>query len=168
MGRDGLVNRFVRRIHRTSTRRANHPCRAILVCNGCRGRRNERVAAGNLERVEGVDRLDLALALLNHRLQVLVKDLFLLICNLQEALVDRLEFLIAKRITQLGETMAQCRMARTCRKDNLGSRCTHVLGIDNLVGVTRLEHAILVNARAVCKRISAHNGLVGLHVDTSN
>ena len=115
-----------------------------------------------------VDGFDLALTLLDHRLQILVEDFLLLVGNLQKTLVDGLELLICKRVAQLGEAMAQCRVTRARRKDNLGTGGSHVFGVDNLVGITRLEHAVLMDARAVGKGVGAHDGFVGLHVNAGN
>jgi hypothetical protein len=42
----------------------------------------------------------------------------------------------------------------------------HVFGAHDLVGVARLEHAVLVDAAGMRKRVGAHHGLVGLHHKT--
>jgi hypothetical protein len=69
---------------------------AQLVRDGGRGGGHERVAAGDLQGIEGVDGLDVALALLDHGLEVLVVDLLLLVCDLEEAVVDLVELLVGK------------------------------------------------------------------------
>ena len=43
---------------------------------------------------------------------------------------------------------------------------THVLGAHDFIGITRLEHAILVNARGVGKGVGPDHRLVGLHHKT--
>jgi hypothetical protein len=46
---------------------------------------------------------------------------------------------------------------------DLVGRPAHVLGAHDLVGVARLEHAVLVDAGGVGEGVGADHGLVGLH-----
>ena len=43
---------------------------------------------------------------------------------------------------------------------------THVFGTHDFVGVTRFEHAVLVDAGGMGKRVGTHHRLVGLHHKT--
>ena len=60
--------------------------------------------------------------------------------------------------------MAQRGVAGTGGEHDLGPGGAHVGGVDDLVRVARLEHAVLVDAGAVREGVCAHDGLVGLHV----
>ena len=164
----GLVDRLVGRVDRARARGADHVRDAKLVGDGGRGGGNERVAAAHLQRVKRIDGRDLAVALLHHRLEVLVEDFLLLVGNLEEALVDVLELLVGEDVAQLGEAVAQRRVAGAGREDDLRAGGAHIGRVDDLVGVAGLEHAVLVDARAVGEGVGAHDGLVGLHVDAGD
>ena len=168
MHRHDLVDGLVRRIDRAGARGAHHVRGAHLVGDGGRGRGHQRVAAAHLQRVERVDGRDLALALLDHALQVLVVDLLLLVRDFEEAPVHALELLVVEGVAQLGHAMAQSRVARPRREYDLRGAGALIGRVDDLVGVARLEHAVLVDARAVREGVGAHDGLVRLHVDAGD
>ena len=98
---------------------------------------------------------------------VLVKNFALAVCKileLDEGIVDvglafhcNTEFLKA-----LLEGVSPTQLAQ---HDLVGGPA-HVFGAHDFVGVACLQHAILVNARRVGKRVGAHDGFVGLHHKT--
>ena len=162
MDRHDLVDGLVGGIDGTGAGGCDHVLDAQLVGDGGRGRGDERVAAGDLQRLERVDRRDVALALLDHGLEVLVVDLLLLVRDLEEALVDLIELGVGEGVAQLGEAMAQGGVAGARGEDDLRAGGAHVRGVDDLVGVAGLEDAVLVDAGGVREGVGADDGLVGL------
>lgn len=55
-------------------------------------------------------------------------------------------------------------MSAAGRQHDLALAHAHLGRIDDLVGVTLLQHAVLVDARGMGEGVGAHDGLVGLHV----
>ena len=162
MDRHDLVDGLVRGVHGAGAGGGHHVAHAQLVGDRGRGRGDQRVAAGDLQRLERVDGRDVALALLDHGLEVLVVDLLLLVRDLQEALVDLVKLGVGEGVAQLCQAVAQRRVAGARREDDLGAGRAHVGGVDDLIGVTGLEDAVLVDARGVREGVGAHDGLVGL------
>ena len=91
--------------------------------------------AGNLHRIEVPHRRTHALALVDDAFQIFVVHFLLLVRDLEKALVDALEFLVREREAQLAHAMAQRRVARARREDDLRAAGTHVGRVDDLVGV---------------------------------
>ena len=78
-----------------------------LVGDVDRGGRDGGVATDDLDGLQGVDGRDVALALLDHGLEVVVEDLLLLVCDLEEALVHVIEFALREIVSQLGEAVPE-------------------------------------------------------------
>ena len=147
MDGDCQVDGLVGSIDGAGARGADHALHAVLVADRGGRRGNEGVAAGDLQRVERVDGGDVALTLLDYRLEVLVVDLLLLVGDLEEAVVDLVELGVVEGVAELAETMTQGGVAGARRQDDLGAGGANVGRVDDLVGVASLEDAVLVDAR---------------------
>ncbi len=53
--------------------------------------------------------------------------------------------------------------ARQFAEHDLGGRPAHVFGAHDLIGLARLEHAVLMDARGVGESVGAHHRLIRLH-----
>jgi hypothetical protein len=103
-------------------------------------------------------------AFTHQRLQVLVENLALAVGQVLEARKRGIQCLFAvHHDAQLGQARAEGIAAGQFAQGQLVGAPAHILGTHDFVGLTVLEHAILVDAGLVRKRIGAHDGLVGLH-----
>ena len=95
------------------------------------------------------------------RHEVLVKDFLLLVGHNQESAVGLIQFLLGKRVSQLLEAIEQPVTAGAGGEDYAAFRHADVFGPHDLIGLTLLEEAIDMYARAVGERIGADDCLVG-------
>ena len=95
---------------------------------------------------------------------VFVKNLALAIGQLLEACESLIDGGFAIQLhTQLLQALFEgVATAELAQHDFVGGPA-HIFSPHDFIGVTRLEHAILVNARSMSKRIGTHHRLVGLH-----
>ena len=94
---------------------------------------------------------------------IIVGNLFLLVGQFQELLVDAIQFAIRNTDAQHFESVLQGCTSRTCCENNGIVVHTHILGIDDFVGLDIFQHTVLMNSAGMGKGVSAHNGLVRLH-----
>src|SRR5687768_15615804 len=100
----------------------------------------------------------------HQRLQVLVEDLGLLVGQVLEALEGLVVGVLAVEVdAELLQALLEGVAPRQLAQDDLVHAPAHVLGAHDLVGVARLEHAVLVDARGVREGFRAHARLVRLH-----
>ncbi len=100
---------------------------------------------------------------------VFVEDLRLAVGQFLEARERRIQLAFAfERDAQLLQTLLERIAARQLAEHDLVRAPAHIFGAHDFVGVTRLQHAVLVNARCVRKRIRADHGLVRLHDETGD
>ena len=92
-----------------------------------------------------------------------IAHLLLLVGQLQEFLIDLVEFLIFQIHAVHVQTMLQGGPAATCRQQNAVIIDTHILRVHDLVGMHILQHAVLMDTAGMGKGIAADNGLVGLY-----
>ena len=97
------------------------------------------------------------------RLEVVVKDLALLVGKLQEARVDFVQIVFIVLVAHVGERGADHVAARARRHAHRVAREAHALGREDLVGLAVLEDAVLMNARRVREGVGAHDRLVRGH-----
>ena len=94
---------------------------------------------------------------------VVVGDFLLLVGQVEEILVNLVQLLVVDVHAVHAQTVLQGgTSAAGCQHDAVVVDA-HVLGVDNLVGLRILQHAVLMDAAAVGKGIASHDGLVGLH-----
>src|SRR5919198_3118655 len=100
----------------------------------------------------------------DERLQILVEDLGLLVREVLEAL-ERLvvRILTVELDAELLQPLAEGITPGQFAEHYLVRAPADVLGAHDLVGLARLEHAVLVNAGSVRKGVRAHDCLVRLH-----
>ena len=61
------------------------------------------------------------------------------------------------------QALLECIAATEFAQNDFVCSPAYIFRTHDLVGITRLEHPVLVNAAGVGKGIGAHHGLVGLH-----
>ena len=94
---------------------------------------------------------------------IVVGNFFLLVGQLQELLVDAVQFGIRNADAQHFESVLQGCTSRTRCENNGIVVHTHILRIDDFVGLHILQHTVLMYSAGMGKGVSAHNGLVRLH-----
>ena len=92
-----------------------------------------------------------------------IAHLLLLVSQLQELLIDLVEFLVFQIHTVHVQTMFQGSPSATGRQQDAIIIDTHILRVHNLIGMYILQHTILMDATGMGKGITTDNGLVGLY-----
>ena len=99
-----------------------------------------------------------------HSSHIVVGDLFLLVSEHEELLVDLVERLLVLDVHAVDfQTIAQRSTSGTCGEHDLVVVESDVLRVDDLVGLYVLQHAVLMYATGVSEGIAADDGFVGLH-----
>src|SRR4051812_10638497 len=106
-----------------------------------------------------------AAGLLRHqRLQVLVVDLGLLVGKVLEALERGVHRVLALELdAELLQSLLECVAARELAEHDFVGAPADILGAHDLVGLARLEHAVLVDAGSMGEGVGADHRLVRLH-----
>src|SRR5574344_1451939 len=85
---------------------------------------------------------------------ILIVHFFFLFGQFQEFLVEFVQFFLVGHIHPIDvQAVFQCCTTRPCRQHNTVVVNPHILWVDDPVGLHALQHAILMDAAAVCKGI---------------
>ncbi len=104
-----------------------------------------------------------AALLAKERLQVLVVDFLLLVCQVEEGVVEILERLALGMVSKSLYAVAQRSATGASGEDDGALTSANLARIDDLVGLTGLDDAVLVDAGGMGEGVSAYDGLVGLN-----
>ena len=100
----------------------------------------------------------------DQRQNIFVKNLSLAVGQFLEAGKGGVDLGFAVKLhTQLLQALLEGIAPAEFAQHNLVSAPAHIFGTHDFVGVARLEHAVLMDARGVGKGVCAHHRLVGLH-----
>ena len=95
-------------------------------------------------------------------LKVIIAYILLLVRQLQEPVVNLIQLIRFKLISQKLKPVFQCGPSAPCGKHDCRFLHPHLLGIYDLIVLPVFQHAVLVYSRGVGKGIPADNSLVGL------
>src|SRR5712692_8372432 len=105
----------------------------------------------------------------DQRQQVLVENVGLLVGEVLEALERLVVGVLALELyAELLHALPEGAAARELAEHDLVGGPADILGTQDLVGLARLEHPVLVDARGVREGIGADHGLVRLHHETGD
>ena len=93
--------------------------------------------------------------------QVFVEDFLLLVRHGQEALVDGVQLLLGKLVSELVQPVAQSGPARARGQHHAAFGKAHVFRAHDLVGLAVFQESVHVDAGAVRERVGADHGFVG-------
>ncbi len=80
-----------------------------------------------------------------------------------------IKFLFCRKLdTELSQTATKCVATGVLTQHHSARSPTNILGSHNLIGLTRLNHAILMYTGLVREGIGTNNGLIGLHGKTGD
>ena len=157
---EGLADR----IHRTGADRRLAALLSVRRFEGDGGRGQQTGAAAHLHAPQQKAGFALLLHLLTHdRFEIAVGDLPFAIGQFLEAHEGIVEIFAIEAVAELLEAGAEGTAAGELAQGDAVVAQADGAGINDLVGETVLEHAILVNARFVGKGIGPHDRLIGLH-----
>ena len=120
-------------------------------------------AANNLERDQFKRVISCGGAGLHQRNQVFVVDFFLAISERFEPYEYVFQFIIGQLKSQISKFGAQRSAARVFAHDDVCLGQTHICGAHDLKSLGVFQHAILVDARLMRKRVFANDCFVRLH-----
>ena len=102
-------------------------------------------------------------------MQILVENIVLLVGEFLEPGECGIErFFRVQFNTQLSQARTKCIASGVLAQHHFVRAPAHIFGTHDFVGFAVFEHAVLMDAGFVGKRIGADNGLVGLHCKTGN
>ena len=103
-------------------------------------------------------------ALFTHEHQyIVVVDVFFAVGQFEERLIGFVERLFVELDAQQVKAVLEGGSSAAGGQYNRGFVDTHLFGVDNLVALAILQHAVLMDARRVGKGVASHDGLVGLY-----
>ena len=99
----------------------------------------------------------------DQRKDVIVKNLFLAVCQILEPYEDVFELIVAHIHAKVFQLGAQSGAARMLAQRQGGACNTHIFGAHDFERFCVLEHSVLMNTAFMRKGIFADNGFVELH-----
>ena len=94
---------------------------------------------------------------------IIIMNIFFPVCKLQEFLIYLVQFFLVKRYTQHRKTIFQSSTATACSQYDGVIINTHILRINNFIGLYILQYAILMYSRRMGKSITPHDSLIRLY-----
>ena len=97
----------------------------------------------------------------NHN--VIIVDVLFLVGEFEKRLINLVEFLEGGIDAECRQPAFEGGASAACGQNDGIVVYSHIVGIDDFIGLHILQHTVLVYARRVRERVAANDGFVGLH-----